>query len=115
MKTFASDKNNDLFIGTDGRLGVKTDLSAVMQAAQQAAQAQLGEMIYAVDEGVPNFQTIWESSANVAQFEAFLRRAIMAVEGVSKIEALTTNVRESAIFYSVDILTIYGRGNLTNG
>lgn len=115
MKTLASDVNNDLYIGTDGRLGVKTDLEAVMQAAQQAAQAQLGEMIYAVDEGVPNFQTIWESSANVAQFEAYLRRAISAVDGVSKIESLTVNVRSGAIFYTAELLTIYGRGSIIDG
>lgn len=114
MKVFASDSNNDLFIANDGNLAIRQDIDAVMQAAQQSAQAQLGEMVYAVDEGVPNFQTVWRSSTNIAQFEAFLRRAILKVEGVSKIESLDVVVRDSALFYTAEILTIYGRGSIQN-
>ena len=110
MRVFASNTNNDIFIGTDGNLSIKTNLEAVMQAAQQAAQSQLGEMIYAKDEGVPNFQTIWQSSANVAQFEAYLRRTILAVEGVVKVESMTIRVESGTLFYTAEILTIYGRG-----
>lgn len=110
MKVFASNTNNDIYIGTDGNLATKTDLYAVMQAAQQASQAQLGEMIYAIDQGVPNFQTIWQSSANVAQFEAYLRRTILSVEGVTKITSLNTEVRDGTVFYTAEIETIYGKG-----
>lgn len=114
-KMLAVDDNNDLFIRGSGLLALNSDLDAVMQAAQHAAQAQLGEMILAIDQGVPNFQTIWESATNVAQFQAYLRRAIMSVDGVIEVRDLETEVRDNVIFYAATIVTIYGSGVLQNG
>lgn len=111
-KTLAVNENNDLYIAGDGRLAVRETLEAVMQNAQQAAQAQLGEMVLSIDQGVPNFQTIWESSANVAQFQAYVRRAILSTEGVIEVKELDTVVRDNAIFYTATIVTVYGQGVL---
>lgn len=114
-KTLEVDENNDLYIGGDGLLAIGEGVSAVMQNAQQAAQAQLGEMILAIDQGVPNFQTIWESAANVAQFEAYLRRAIQSTDGVIEVKELDTVVRDNTLFYTATIETIYGQGVIGNG
>lgn len=110
MRSLAVNENNDLYIKDDGMMAVNYDLLAVMQSAQHAAQAQLGEMIYSIDEGVPNFQTIWTSAANVAQFQAYVRRAILSVDGVVEVRELDTVVRDNAIFYTATIVTIYGIG-----
>lgn len=114
-RMIAVDSRNDIYIGKDGSLTLNRDLIAVMQAAQHAAQAQLGEMVLAVDEGVPNFQTVWESAANIAQFEAYVRRAILSVEGVTGIQEFTATVSNNAVQYSATINTIYGSGVLANG
>lgn len=114
-KTFAINSNNDIYIGLDGLLVIKEDLLSVLQNCQTAAQAQLGEMILSIDNGVPNFQTIWQSAANVAQFEAYLRRTILKVEGVKEIKTLSIVVRDNALFYNVEILTDYGLGAFYNG
>lgn len=110
MKTLAVDANNDLYVGADGALAVVSGLTAVLQAAQQAAQTQLGEMIYAVDEGIPNFAAVWNGAPNVAQFEAALRRTLSAVEGVTGVSDLITTVRANTLSYSATITTIYGAG-----
>lgn len=101
---------NDIFIGPDGSLATSVDLQAVLEAAQQAAQTQLGEMIYAVDGGIPNFAAVWNGAANVAQFEAALRRTLLAVENVTGVLDLTTDVRANALSYTATIQTIYGPG-----
>lgn len=106
----AVDENNDLFIDAEGALALVSDLPAVMQAAAHAAKTQLGEMIYAVDDGVPNFDTIWNGSPNTTQFEAFLRRVLMSVEGVTEITELTTAVADHVLSYQATIKTIYGIG-----
>lgn len=111
-RVIAVDSNNDLYIGPDGSLALADGLQAVMQAAQQAAQTQLAEMIYAVDQGVPNFEAVWNGAANVAQFEAYLRRTITDVEGVTGIQDLTTTVSGNKLSYRVTIETIYGPGVL---
>lgn len=112
MRVIAADSNNDLYIGPDGSLAMATGLEAVMQAAQQAAQTQLGEMMYAVDEGVPNFASIWNGAANVSQFEAYLRRTLLAVDHVTGISDLTIAVGGNKLSYTATIETDYGPGVL---
>lgn len=112
MRVLAVNSKNDIFIGGDGNLAQATALDAVMQAAQQAAQTQLGEMIYAVDQGVPNFAAVWNGAANVAQFEAFLRRTLLAVDHVTGIDSLTITIADNKLSYVANIQTDYGPGAL---
>ena len=114
-RTFSADGNNDLYLGPDGALAIVADKEAVMQAAQQAAQTQLGEMIYAVDQGLPNFGAVWNGAPNLSQFEAYLRRTILAVAHVVGIQSLTITARDNTLFYVAEIETDYGPGVLSNG
>lgn len=111
-RTLAADDNNDIFIGTDGSLAIATGLQATLQAAQQAAQTQLAEMEYAVDKGVPNFAVVWNGSANISQFDAYLRRAILGVAHVTGIRDLTIVTADNKLSYTATILTDYGPGVL---
>lgn len=114
MKMLAVDDRNDIYIGLDGKLTINKDLEACMQACEHAAQAQLGEMILSLDQGIPNFQTIWRDSRNVAQFEAYLRRALLSVENVIEVKDLETIVRDNKLFYTATIATTFGL-EVTNG
>lgn len=109
-KTLAVDTNNDIYLGADGALALASDLQATLQAAQQAAQTQLGEMEYAVDQGLPNFAVVWNGTPNRAQFEAALRRALLSVAGVKGISELTISTADNALRYTATINTIYGAG-----
>jgi len=111
-KSFSTNPNNDIFISPDGQLSISSDLSAVLQACQQAAQAQLGEMVLSIDQGVPNFQTIWRDAANVAQFEAYVRRALQSVTNVLEVSEFNSKVSDNKISYSATILTTFGRAQL---
>lgn len=108
----AVNANNDLFIGPDGSLALARNLEAVEQAAQQAAASQLGEMVLAVDRGVPNFAVTWNGAPRLGQFEAYLRRAIMAVDGVLEVQELRTSRAGNVLSYRATIRTIYGQGVL---
>ena len=67
-QTFTSDSLNDITLGSDGNLSISTGLQGVLNACATAAKAQLGEMVLATNKGVPNFQTVWSSRRNIAQF-----------------------------------------------
>lgn len=108
--TLAVDSLNDLFIGGDGALAMVSDLEATLQACEHAAKTQLAEMIYAVDAGVPNFATVWNGSPNRSQFEAFMRRTLLAVQNVTEVSELSTSVANHVLSYRAVIKTIFGTG-----
>lgn len=109
-RTLTVDSNNDIFIGNDGSLSVSSDLQAVLYACAAAAKTQLGEMVLAVDEGMPNFEAVWVGSPNLAQFEAYLRRTLTSVIDVTGVSDLTITRAGGVLSYQVTIQTIYGSG-----
>lgn len=111
-RVFTVDSNNDLVLASDGNLGISEALEAVLQACEHAAKAQLGEMILATNEGVPNFETVWSGTPNVAQFEAALRRQLLRVQGVTSVAELTAIVANNILSYNATIVTIYGQGTI---
>lgn len=111
-QVFAVDANNDLFIASDGNLARASGLAAVLQAAEHAAKTLLSEMMYATDQGIPAFETVWSGSPKLAQFEAYMRRALLAVENVTDVTALTAATSGDALSYAATIHTTYGAGTI---
>lgn len=111
-QTFGVNSDNDIFINSSGNLDIQTGIKATLQACAQISKAQLGEMIYEAQSGIPNFQVVWVGVPNLAQFEAYLRTALLSVEGVSNILNLTTSISNNVLSYTAVIQTIYGQGSL---
>lgn len=119
-KSLAVDSNNDLYLDNNGNIAIVTGLTAVMQSCQQAAQTLLGEMVLQTNQGIPYFQVVFTGVPNVAQFEAALRTAFLAVPGVTQvasIDIIQTGDPDSAepfnaLSYTATIDTIYGQGTL---
>jgi len=111
-RVFTVDVNNDLVIAGNGSLAISRDLEAVLQACEHAAKAQLAEMVLAVDQGVPNFQTVWNGAPNVLQFESYLRRQLLQVVGVVEVVELSAVISNNVLTYTVTIQTVFGQGVL---
>jgi len=47
VKMIGINSDNDIFLDTSGNLTMRSDLAAVVDACQTAAQSQLGEMVLA--------------------------------------------------------------------
>lgn len=109
-QVFSVDENNDLFINNDGQLSISRNLEAVIQACEHVAKAQLLEMVLNQERGIPNFETIWNGSPNVVQFEAYLRRNLLTVPDVIEVVSLETNIQNNVLLYTAEIRTIYGTG-----
>lgn len=111
MRSFSSDENNDLYIA--GRnLAISSDLQAVLEVAKHAAQAILGEMVFAKTQGMPYFETVWAGNPTSAPFEAAFRERIVEIEGVESIASLEVSQVGDAMQYRAEIVTVYGTGVL---
>lgn len=107
MRTFATTRTND-FLVSGRSLVIVSDLQAVLLVCRHCAQAILGEMVFAQQQGMPYFQTVWVGAPTTAPFEAAFRERIRAVEGVTNIDELTTSQTGDTMTYSATIATIYG-------
>lgn len=112
MRVFTVDSNNDLTLASNGNLALSTELQAVLFTCEQVAKAQLNEMVLAVDQGMPNFQTIWVGAPNVPQFEAYLVARLQAVTGVTRVTGVSASVRGDVLRYTATIQTVYGEGTI---
>lgn len=107
MITFQTNENNDIFIGKNGNLAISSDLQALIQSCEQAMKAQAGELVLNTTRGIPTMQTAWGGSPNVAQFEAFSRRALLSVNGVID-ASVSASTAGDTLRYTATIRTIYG-------
>lgn len=113
ITTFAVDENNDIFLDENGNVAMLVGMPAVLQLCDHAAKTILGEMVLAVNEGVPYFQTVWkDGEPNIAAFEAALRKTLIAVEGVENVSQLQISITSDILTYVAVIVNIYGTGNL---
>jgi hypothetical protein len=110
LKTFHTFINNDIYIAPSGRLAIATELEAVMKVCENVVQTMMGELILQGDEGIPNFQLIWNGAPNIAQAEASIREALMNVDGVIDVVELTSFVEANIFKYNAIIKTKYGTG-----
>lgn len=110
MRVFTVDKNNDLTLAADGNLALSADLQAVLYTCEQVAKAQLNEMVLSVDQGMPNFQTIWVGAPNIPQFQAYLAARLQAVTGVQRVTSIEASASGGTLRYTAVIQTIYGEG-----
>jgi hypothetical protein len=109
--TFATTGTND-FLLSGRSLAFASDIDAVLLVCRHAAQAILGEMVFAQDQGMPYFETVWVGAPTTAPFEAAFRDRIGRVSGVVSIDDLTTEQIGDAMRYSATITTIYGTGTI---
>lgn len=111
MRSFATDSNNDIFI-TGRNLTLCQNIEAVLCVARNAAQAILGEMVLAKDQGMPYFETVWVGNPSAAPFEAAFRARVGAIDGVTEITSLETEQAGDVMRYAATITTIYGTGQV---
>lgn len=109
----ATNDDNDLFLDENGVIVLYHELAATMQACEHAVKAQFGEMVLAIDQGIPYLTTVWGGVQNYQLFEADVRAAILAVDGVSEILAFALNQSGDQLNFSATIKTIYGTSNIS--
>lgn len=108
--TFGTNANNDIYLAPDGNIAVLTGLDAVIGACETASKAQLGEMIFLTNKGIPNFQAVWVGTPNYKTFESYLRATLLGVLGVEEVQSISLSVQEKTLKYTATIKTQFGIG-----
>jgi hypothetical protein len=104
--------NNDIYLSATGRLVIISDLDAVMQACESACRAQLGEMIYAKDKGIPMLDSVWSGTLQLGIFEDSIRTAIAGVPNVIAITDFNASQTGEVLQYTATIQTTFGTGTI---
>ena len=111
--SFSVNENNDVYIGNDGLLSISTGLKAVLFGCEHAVQAQMGEMMFEADSGVPTLEVAWGGSPSIIATEAELRKAILSVDNVIEVSELDAIITNNVLRYTATIKTIYGTGAIS--
>jgi len=112
--SFKVDGNRDLVLNSRNNISMNRDLDACLQSCENAVMMILGEDIYNSNEGLPNFELIWNGSPNIPQYKASIISAIKKINNV--IDAFNFNYVESnnELTYTITISTTFGIGEISN-
>lgn len=112
-QTLGANANNDIYLGNNGNIVLLQGQSAVEGACKSTSRASLGEEVLQFTSGLPFFQAVFVGTPNLAIFENSLRQALEAVDGVTAVTALNTQVSKnqqgrSVLRYQATIQNKYG-------
>jgi len=110
MSTLAGNENNDIFIDATGELALDTGIQAVLDDCETAIKAQRGEMVEAVNQGIPTAETVWDRK-NIQEFETACVVALRAVPNVVEVESFDTVQVANTLEYTAVIITTFGEGS----
>lgn len=106
-QTIGINSDMDMILDANGNLVMRTEQDAMADICKGAMQAQIGEMIFASDQGMPMMATAFRNY-NPFQFEAAGRVTLLAVDGVLGVESFTVIRVGNTLEYTAVINTIYG-------
>jgi hypothetical protein len=115
-QTFAVNQNNDLYLDENGNIAIVNDITAIEQACAQSVKTQQGEIIFDINRGIPNFDTVWsKGQQSIPQWEAAVRTIILSNEDVIAIQQFQVSVAGNILNYQALIQTDFGLGLVNNG
>lgn len=100
-------RNGDIYLDTSGNLAIVSGIQACEQNCQTAMLAMQGEMMYAMENGMPYAQTAWDNY-DPDMFEAAARLVLNAVQDVVSVISFTQQLNGNSLSYTAVIQTIYG-------
>lgn len=106
-QTIAIDANGDMFL-TGGNVTMLTNADAIGQDCITAMRAQLGEMQYAMQSGMPYFKTAFNTFTPIA-FASAGKKVIRAVQGVVDVTQFNVQLIDNVLNYTATIETIFGQ------
>jgi hypothetical protein len=107
-QTFGLNSNHDLYLGPDGNLVVLTGVEAIATACVTACLTQLGECVLETGVGLPNFQTVWVGTPDLAIWQSYLQDTILNVDGVTQVDSIRLTINNNVLNFAASISTIYG-------
>ena len=113
VQTFATNQANDIFIDATGSLSIISGIAAVEAACATATKAQLGEMVFATETGIPNFQTLWVGTPDYSLWKSAILSTLQNVAGIVAVSSLNLSVNGSTVSYVAQITTEFSATPIT--
>ena len=112
MTALAVNERNDLYLDSTGNIATVSGIYQTLQQCEQAIKAQLGEMVLAMNRGMPTLETVWLAQ-DIPRWDAAAYIALQRVPGVTEVLALVSEVVSGELRYNAVIRTIYGEGSIS--
>jgi hypothetical protein len=110
--TILVDENNDIYVDSSGNLAVGSGLTALIQICQAYLEAQLREMVYQYNQGMPTMDDVFQGN-NIKGYIAAGRQRLMSITGVVNVASFTAQRVNNQLQYTAEILTIYSQSLVT--
>lgn len=107
MRSLAQNYRRD-FIVTAGRIQTVSDLESAKIIIDNAVRSQLGEYRYNTTKGVNYEGNVFGPAPNLQLFEAQVRRNVLSLSFVERINSFEYNVSNNELVYEMSVSTIYG-------
>lgn len=104
MTSFATDSNNDLFLGPDNNLAMVDGVAECAQNTKAAVECQFGECVLDLSRGVPTDATVW-SRYRPMQFAAYAKKMIAGVLHVTGVKSFNQKKIGDQLFYTATYTT----------
>ena len=108
MITLGIDSNNDLYVDTQGNIGIKKDLEAMGDIYVNKIQTNRGELVYDEGKGVDYFNTIFTDILYPDILQNQIISELEDTEKTQKVSAYTQEIKDNVYSYTVNCLTDYG-------
>jgi hypothetical protein len=102
----------DIYIDTSGNLAVGTGQPALLQICQAYLEAQLREMVFQYNQGMPTFDDVFQGN-NLSAYIAAGRQRLMSIPSVLSVPSFTAKYVGNQMQYTAQILTVYSNTILT--
>ena len=112
-QTLALNVSHDLFVNSSGSLTMLSGINAVAAACVTACLTQLSECVLQTGLGLPNFQTVWVGTPDLAIWQSYLQNTILNVEGVTQVDSIRLAVTDNVLNFTATISTIYGPATIS--
>lgn len=113
-RTLGTNDNNDIYLGSDGNIVLLSGVEAIAGACVTACFAQLGECVLETGIGLPNFQTVWVGTPDLAIWQSYLQNTLQNIDGVISVESVKLNFINNALTFTARINTVFG-STIING
>lgn len=107
MITLATNSKNSIYKDGTGSIALLSGAEALAQTLGQISRTRRGEMPFNTKDGVPYWDTIFQTK-DVLLFEAAMRAEFNKHPEVTGVESFNVQTDGEVITYTAQVLTIYG-------
>lgn len=114
ITTLGLNESNDIYLNASGNLQLDQNIAALQDICVNVSRALLGEEVLTTGNGIPYFQSVFNGTPNIANFQNYLTTQLNGISGVNAVTNIAISVANNTLTFTATIDTIYGPISITN-